>query len=136
MADEWPLRDTIEFGALPGAVPCARLHTRLVLAEWGLTDVADQVELLVSELVTNAVAASQSPDRIYPVRLWLLSDRARVLIAVWDANPRLPALIDPDELTENGRGLQLVDALTTHWDAYATPEPGGKIVRAILRAEL
>jgi len=37
MADEWPLRDFIEFGALPGAVPCARLHARLLLAEWGLS---------------------------------------------------------------------------------------------------
>src|SRR5258707_14718854 len=49
MANEWPLRDFFEFGALPGAVPCARLHARLVLAEWGLSNQADQVELVVSE---------------------------------------------------------------------------------------
>ena len=32
MPDQWPLRNSIEFGALPGSVPCARLHARLVLA--------------------------------------------------------------------------------------------------------
>jgi hypothetical protein len=82
-------------------------------------------------LVTNAVAASRSLDWVFPVRLWLFSDRTRVLIAVWDANPRLPAHIDANELAESGRGLQLVAALATQWDAYATPQPGGKIVRAI-----
>ncbi len=131
MADEWPLRDFIEFGALPGAVPCARLHLRLVLTEWGVSGLNEQAELVVSELMTNAVAASRTLEWIYPVRLWLLSDRIRVLIAVWDANPRLPVRVDANELAESGRGLQLVDALTTQWDAYATPQPGGKIVRAI-----
>ncbi len=53
MADEWPLRDFIECGALPGAVPCARLHARLVLAEWGLTGLNERAELAVSELVTQ-----------------------------------------------------------------------------------
>jgi anti-sigma regulatory factor (Ser/Thr protein kinase) len=131
MAGEWPLRDFIEFGPLPGAVPCARLHARLVLTEWGLSRLSEQAELVVSELVTNAVAASRSLEWVFPVRLWLLSDRARVLIAVWDANPRLPVRTCADELAESGRGLQLVAALTTHWDAYATPQPGGKIVRAV-----
>ncbi len=37
MANEWLLRDFIELGALPGAIPCARLHARLVLTEWGLS---------------------------------------------------------------------------------------------------
>lgn len=131
MADEWPLRDSIEFGALPGAVPCARLHARLVLAEWGLTGLSEQVELVVSELVTNAVAASRSLEWVFSVRLWLLSDRTRVLIAVWDANPRLPVRADANELAESGRGLQIVDTITTQWDAYATPQAGGKIVRAM-----
>ena len=131
MADQWPLRDFIEFGALPGAVPCARLHARLVLAEWGLSGLSEQIQLVVSELMTNAVAASQSLDWVFPVRLWLFADRARVVVAVWDANPRLPVRVDANELAESGRGLQLVDTIATHWDAYATPQAGGKIVRAM-----
>jgi len=35
MADEWPLRSYLELGALPSAVPCARLHAKQVLWEWG-----------------------------------------------------------------------------------------------------
>jgi anti-sigma regulatory factor (Ser/Thr protein kinase) len=51
-------------GALPNAVPCARLHASLVLAEWGLKALAETAELIVSELVTNAVRASAAlPER-------------------------------------------------------------------------
>ena len=53
MTGEWQLRDCLDLGALPGAVPCARLHTRPVLAEWDLAHVTEQAELLVSELVTD-----------------------------------------------------------------------------------
>src|SRR5882724_6127011 len=56
MDGEWPLRDFIELGPLPGAVPCARLHSRQLIWEWGLTSLSESVELLVSELVTNANA--------------------------------------------------------------------------------
>ena len=136
MTDEWPLRDFIEFGALPGAVPCARLHARLVLREWGVTGLSERAELVVSELVTNAIAASRSLEWAFPVRLWLLSDRIQVLILVWDADPRLPVRIDATELAENGRGLQLVETITTQWDSYATPKAGGKIVRAVIAVEL
>jgi anti-sigma regulatory factor (Ser/Thr protein kinase) len=132
MTGQWPFRDSIDFGALPGAVPCARLHTRLLLAEWGLPDLIDNCELVVSELITNAVAAVQSMDCTAPVRLWLLADRTRVLIAVWDASPCLPARTEANDLAESGRGLQLVDYLTRSWDAYPTPRYGGKIVRAIV----
>jgi len=135
MTGEWPLRDAIEFGPLPGAVPCARLHTRLLLAEWGLGGLTGQAELVVSELVTNAVAASQQLPWISPVRLWLYADSTRVLIAVWDANPRLPVRADTDELAESGRGLLLVESLAAQWDAYSTPDYGGKVVRAICAAD-
>jgi len=90
MADDWPLQSFLELGALAGAVPCARLHTRHVLWEWGLTALRDDAELLVSELVTNAVHASRSMEWIFPVRMRLLSDRAQVAIVVWDANPQPP----------------------------------------------
>jgi anti-sigma regulatory factor (Ser/Thr protein kinase) len=135
MPCKWPLRDLIEFGALPGAVPCARLHARLVLAEWGLTGLSEQAELVISELMTNAVAASRSLDWVTPVRLWMLSDRAQVMIAVWDANPHLPTQVDADDLAESGRGLRLVDAITAQWDAYATPQIGGKVVRTVIDAK-
>jgi hypothetical protein len=61
-ADRWPLRSYREFGAMPSAVPCARAHARQVAREWGseLAELADSAELIVSELVTNAVIASRA----------------------------------------------------------------------------
>jgi hypothetical protein len=74
MARDWPLRSFLELGALPSAVPCARLHTRAVLWEWGLRP-GEQAELVVSEIITNAVQASRSLGHIATVRLWLFSDK-------------------------------------------------------------
>ena len=51
-----------------------------------------------------------------PVRLWILSDKERVLILVWDAIPRPPIQLDAVEDTENGRGLLLVEAISAGWD--------------------
>src|ERR1035438_9222200 len=104
VAGEWPLRSFLELGALPSAVPCARLHARQVVWEWGLAGLGDDVEILVSELVTNSVAVSRSLEQIWPVRLWLLSDKARVLVVVWDASPRPPTRVEADEYAESGRG--------------------------------
>src|SRR6266568_8695985 len=55
MTSDWPLRSCLELAALPGAVPCARLHARQVLWEWGHGAVAESAELPVSEIVTNAL---------------------------------------------------------------------------------
>ena len=90
-------------------------------------------ELLVSELVTNAVKATAGRDEA-AVRLRLSGDSARVLIEVWDADPRAPAPKDlgelgtPDPQEEGGRGLFLVAALSARWDWYLTQEPAGKVV--------
>jgi len=132
MAEDWPLQSFLELGALPGAVPCARLHTRHVLWEWGLTALRDDTELLVSELVTNAVHASQSMEWTFPVRMRLLSDRAQVAIVVWDANPQPPVRTEAGEDDETGRGLILVDAISERWDWNATPDTGGKVVWCVL----
>ena len=70
----WPLCSYLELGALPTAVPCARLHARHVLREWGMSRLAQDGELLVSELVTNAVQATTGHDQA-AVRLRLSGDR-------------------------------------------------------------
>lgn len=133
MDGAWPLRDVLELGALPDAVPCARLHARQLLWEWGLTGQSESAELLVSELMTNAIAASRSLNRVFPVRLWLLTDKARVLILVWDASPRPPALAgDISKDAESGRGLLLVESISERWDWYFPQDTGGKVVWALL----
>jgi hypothetical protein len=75
----WPLQDFLELGTLVSAIPCARLHVRQVLWEWGIGNIGDSAELLVAELITNAVRASCEAGRDSAVRLWLLSDSAQFL---------------------------------------------------------
>jgi Histidine kinase-like ATPase domain len=126
----WPLRSFLELAALPGAVPCARYHCWQVLWEWHLTGLAHSTELLVSELVTNAITASRSAGGDSPIRLWLLSDTARAVIMVWDASPHLPVRAEPNADAETGRGLLLVEMISDQWGAYPTP-PCGKAVWAL-----
>jgi len=138
----WPLRSYLELGALPTAVPCARLHARHLVWEWGLNGLAESTELLVSELVTNAVKATAGQEDQAAVCLRLSSDNARVLIEVWDADPQPPTPKDlgedgtPDPQEEGGRGLFLVATLSARWDWYLTREPTGKVVWCELDAEL
>ncbi len=127
-APGWPLRSQLELGPLPGAVPCARLHARLVLWEWGLTSLGDPVELIVSELVTNALNASAGgapggqgypPEgRPQPIGLRLGSDQHQVLVEVWDGSPAPPVagLVSGDG--ETGRGLLMVQAMSRRWGYY------------------
>lgn len=135
MADNWPLHSYLEFGALPGAVPSARLHTRQLLWEWGLKEVVDDAELLVSELITNALHAAAAMRQTLPIRLWLLSDTTRLVVSVWDGNPHPPVRVSVGNDAENGRGLVLVEALSDRWDWFAHKGLGGKIVWCELSRE-
>jgi anti-sigma regulatory factor (Ser/Thr protein kinase) len=129
-------------GALPSAVPCARLHARLVLAEWGLQPLTETAELIVSELTTNAVHASQGlvssrydgrwRPGTPPVRLWLRSGGQRVLVQVWDANQQMPERQEPDPEAEHGRGLLLVESLSAKFGVYRPDRSSGKVVWAEL----
>lgn len=136
----WPLQSYLELGAWPTAVPCARGHARLVLAEWGLPELADPAELVVSELVTNGITASRrlvgsrfggrwSPGTP-PVRLWLLSDYQAVVVQVWDGSNRMPARQELDAESEAGRGLCLVEAVSEDWGAFHPEHASGKVVWA------
>jgi anti-sigma regulatory factor (Ser/Thr protein kinase) len=86
----WLHISALEFAALPSAVPCARLHTRQVVGEWGLEPLADDAEILASELLGNAIKASWSLSGAGLVALRLLASRQRLLIEIWDQNPDDP----------------------------------------------
>lgn len=86
------------------------------MGQKGLTEDA---ELVVSELTTNAVTATQAVESLHPVHLWLLSDGSRTLILMGDASPHPPTRINPDENeADGGRGLLLVEALSCNWGWY------------------
>ena len=130
-AGRWPLRDVLELQAWPGTIPVARRHARGVLGEWGLRELAESSELVVTELVANAVAASRQAAS--PLRLWLASDSDRVLIVVWDAVSAPPARVSVGWEAETGRGLMLVDALSEQWGWCPCEENDGKFVWAAVR---
>jgi len=127
-AAQWPLRSQLTLGALPGAVPCARLHARMLLWEWGLTSLSENVELIVSELATNALRASadgvaglpsyDAQGRQRSIGLRLASDGQQVLVEVWDGNPAPPEPGKVSQGGETGRGLLMVEAVSTRWGYY------------------
>jgi anti-sigma regulatory factor (Ser/Thr protein kinase) len=128
----WPLTTYLELGAMPTAVPCFRLHARAVAMEWQLPGLAEPAELLVSELTTNAIQASgRLRTRQTPVvRLCMVSDRALLVIHVWDGSDEMPVRQNarPDEI--GGRGLLLVETLGKDWGAYR--EAHGKVVWVLI----
>ncbi len=140
----WPLRSHLELGALTTAVPCARLHAQQVVWEWGLEALTETVELVVSELVTNGLCASIGitgswyQDRwragAPPIRLWLCSDRHKVLVQVWDGNDQKPERKEVDLEAEGGRGLLLIEALSAEWGTYRLEGSSGKCVWAVCTA--
>jgi anti-sigma regulatory factor (Ser/Thr protein kinase) len=140
----WPSSSSLPLGALVTATPCARLHTRAVLIEWGLNDLAEAAELIVSELVTNAVRASTGPDGhprydgsglpVVVVRLG--TDHTRVLIEVWDVIAGAPVTEQAGPDDESGRGLVLVEAVCERWSWETVPGWPGKVVWAELHVPL
>ena len=127
---------------LPTSPFWARRYTRSFLASCHEVSqsTAETAELLVSELVTNAVQFSGGPPRAirYSERAdaGLISLSLRhfpdgLLIEVYDTDNDPPIRSHADDYAENGRGLMLVDALTKEW-SYFFPPGGGKVVYCFL----
>jgi anti-sigma regulatory factor (Ser/Thr protein kinase) len=117
-----------EFLATPAAVGITRRATVRALIVWGLTDAQTaDVELVVSELVTNAV--NQARHEKFRVRICEEIPNT-LTIEVWDPVPAPPYRKSPDHYAETGRGLLIVEALAAHcgW----RPADGGKWVFAVV----
>ena len=138
---EWPLCSYLELPALPASVRPARLYAKNIVYQWRMAALADTVELLVSEIITNAVRAStriahqqretgQEP-RALRMRFWLTSDGHGVLIQVWDGDHHRPMRQNVGLDAEAGRGLLLVETLSTQWGCYAPNGQDGKVVWAV-----
>ncbi|MFD3915697.1 SpoIIE family protein phosphatase [Streptomyces sp. NPDC058603] len=104
----------------PRSVGRARELARTQLLAWDLEPLVDTVELLVSELVTNAMRYGEGE-----IRLRLLRDRTLVC-EVWDAGLVQPRRRRARDTDEGGRGLQLVGLLSAAWGSRRTPR--GKTV--------
>ncbi|WP_408646788.1 ATP-binding protein [Streptomyces carminius] len=134
------------FGPAPRDVAAAREFTGETLRGWGLAPLVDDVAVIVSELVGNALrhgttATPRPPlpaersERPFegPVRLGLLWRGPTLLCAVSDPSPAAPVLGQPGQLSETGRGLHIIDALSQNW-GWSPPGSGGKTVWATVPA--
>jgi anti-sigma regulatory factor (Ser/Thr protein kinase) len=113
------------------AVRAARSFTRATLQRWGITDRRDDITLVVSELLTNALEHAAPRPGGWPVRIGLLQSRpgTAVLCAVADASPAPPVPVPPGHLAESGRGLHVIEEISDSW-GYATVPRRGKVVWA------
>ncbi len=124
----------------PRAARVARMTVRAVLEGHGRHEMLDTVELLTSELVTNAYRHTRGPCSL---RLTALSD-GRLRVGVWDSHPHVPSPFAeapgghrpapaPPGDAEGGRGLYLVQACADSWGGWSLggdvlPRGAGKLL--------
>jgi len=130
----------LTLAAVPTAVRCSRMFVSSCLRQWGLLSLADDSELVASELVTNAVAATgvvEAEPRwsqlagLATIHVRVMLFEGSIVIVVWDRNPSPPVLRQSAPDSENGRGLSIVAALCKRWDHFLV-DGGGKCVWAEL----
>ncbi|RAY11321.1 hypothetical protein DPM19_30310 [Actinomadura craniellae] len=118
--------------ATPSAPGWARRLVVETLTGWGLTCACDTMRLVVSELVTNSVnalekVAQEMSPQTPVVRLRLTAapapDGSLVTVETWDQVPSPPIRRSPGAGEEHGRGLLLVEAVTTRWGWYWPARP-------------
>ena len=127
---------TLALEAHPGAVRSGREFAQATLRDWGMAALTDAAELVISELVTNALRHGCPQARRFlgecPIRLRLLAQVPFVMCMVTDPGGGIPVLRDAHPAAESGRGLTVVEACCVRWGWHLLDE-GGKVVWALLR---
>ena len=140
---ETPAVTSRALSARPEEARTARLFVREMLTCWGLEALTDDAEMIIDELVVNAVlhgtrAALNPKTRTNPgaglavLRLCMLRRVGEVMLAVVDPGNETPMPRRPDWGGESGRGLQIVGALSHVW-GWSPIAGHGKAVWAVLR---
>jgi hypothetical protein len=127
---------SLALAPVPESARRAREFTKVTLDDWGMSAWMDVAELVVCELVTNALrhgllSARWLPeDR--PIGLTLLRRDPELMCLVTDPEPAGPIRADSCASAESGRGLHVVEACSAAWD-WQPIEGMGKVVWALLR---
>jgi Histidine kinase-like ATPase domain len=141
---ETPAVTSRPLSPVPEEARTARQFVRELLTYWDLGYLSDDAELIIAELVVNAVrhglrAAPQAVTASAPgvagasaLRLCLLRRVGEVMLAVTDPSNEAPTPRAPGWTGESGRGLQIVGALSYVW-GWSPIEGRGKAVWAVLR---
>ncbi|WP_242891591.1 ATP-binding protein [Actinomadura litoris] len=149
-------RPTVSFTVQPDpeSVTEARHFAVSRLVEWGARVLSDDVGLVVSELVTNALrhsgrtAGERPGDDVHregvcddpadplgsappAIRLRLRHERPWLLCGIMDSSQAAPRRKEPDYIAETGRGLHLVESFSVRWGWRTLPQ--GKVVWALFR---
>lgn len=119
----------------PECVTDARHFATAALEAWNMGALSDDVSLVVTELVTNALRHSVPPrpaEPAGPIRLRMICQVPYVLCGIQDAAERdLPTRREPDYIAETGRGLHIVQSFSRTWGCVRFT--GGKVVWALFR---
>ncbi|WP_405612656.1 ATP-binding protein [Streptomyces sp. NBC_00076] len=116
-------------------MPRTRALAHAVLSSWGVShDVLESAELVLSELVTNALRVRVPSDRQVGVRIARSPEDGLLRLEVSDAGPGRPEVRAPGDDETGGRGLLLVEALAHRWGVVEREAGIGKTVWAELKA--
>ncbi|RGA04714.1 ATP-binding protein [Microbispora triticiradicis] len=118
------------------SVHSARSFAAGTLSGWGMTDLLDGMELVVSELATNALRHGMTLTCDRPrevIRLSLIRRGPHVACAITDPGSNAPVLRDPSPFEPGGLGLHIVESLSACW-GWCPLVPQGKAVWAVLAA--
>jgi Histidine kinase-like ATPase domain len=130
---------TRTLGADAGSVRAGRDFTIARLRRWGAAERSQDIAIVVSELLTNAlrhaVPLSGSIPPRQPIRLGLLHPGSSVLCAVADPSKAAPVPQTTGSLAETGRGLHIICALSDQW-GYTSTTDAGKVVWATFTPRL
>ncbi|MFD3456613.1 SpoIIE family protein phosphatase [Streptomyces sp. NPDC058691] len=118
---------TLHLPSDPAAVAAARAGATAQLEAWGLSDLVPTTELVVSELVTNAVRYGANP-----IQLRLVRDHC-LICEVTDGGGAAPRLRHARTSDEGGRGLLIVSRLTQRWGIRYSPEGKSVWAEQVLR---
>lgn len=115
------MTEQVTLPATPLTVRRARQYVADTVVGMGLGRLRTTAELLTSELVTNALVHAGTE-----ISLSISRSGDRLRVEVGDGGAMIPASAPPGHDGENGRGLQLIDAVATDWGV--DPAEGGKLI--------